>query len=106
MALRIITILGLVLTLGACSIQKDVPEFVYPTSGVDPNGAFPQLLSVDQLASQGTSRIEPDTQSLDSLSARVAGLRARASVPPVGGSSTARIADLRKRAAILRNASF
>ena len=105
-AKRFLTILGTLVVLTGCSIQNDVPEFVYPASSVDPNGAFPTLLPVDQLQSQGTKRIASDTQTLDDLTARVAKLRRRAAPQPIGGISASRIARLRTRAAALQSASF
>jgi hypothetical protein len=92
--------------LAGCSVQNDVPEFVYPATSVDPNGAFPTLLPVDLLQSQGTERIAADTQTLDDLTARVATLRRRAAPQPIGGISANRIARLRARAAALQSASF
>jgi hypothetical protein len=106
MILRAFTILGLITALSGCSIERDVPGFIYPASSVDSNGAFPRLLPIDQLQSQGAKNISDDTATIDALSARVAALRGKSQRSVDASISAARIANLRARRDALLAATF
>lgn len=97
-------IFAILLLTTACSIERDVPNFVYPTSGSDPNGDFPKLLPVDQIARADDALVEKTILDSDDLIARARGLANRTVQSPRASISRNRIASLRARAAALRAA--
>ncbi|PIB25917.1 hypothetical protein BFP76_13055 [Amylibacter kogurei] len=93
-------------TLGACSIESHVPDLEYLPQGDVQNQTWPELVPTDDLASKSVPVDPKNIQALNSVASRASALRQRAAGLRAAPVTSARVANLRARAAALLAAEF
>ncbi|GHA46026.1 hypothetical protein GCM10008927_08980 [Amylibacter ulvae] len=92
--------------LSACSIKNHVPDLEYlPQSDVQ-NHTWPELVPTDELANKAVPIDPASIEALNTVAARANGLRQRAAGLRTAPITSARVANLRARAAALIAAEF